>query len=83
MTPESRTVSEWDKNLCATQDNTNTPDESRLPSQWLAQGAGYHGNVTNALWALRDLMLKDTLNITRTLPFEALCKSLTLIFLEA
>ncbi|KAL3851884.1 hypothetical protein ACJMK2_015582 [Sinanodonta woodiana] len=72
LNADSHYISDWDKNLAATQENTQTPDESRLPGQWLAQGAGYHGNVTNALWALRDLMLKDTLNITRTLPFEAL-----------
>ncbi|XP_062616162.1 protein polybromo-1-like [Saccostrea cucullata] len=64
-------VSDWDKNLTATAENTNT-DPNRLPSHWLAEGAGYHGNVSNALWALRDLMLKDTLNISRTLPFDAL-----------
>ncbi|XP_060077501.1 protein polybromo-1-like isoform X5 [Ylistrum balloti] len=64
-------ISDWEKNLSATSDNTLT-DESRLPAHWLAQGAGYHGNVTDALWALRDLMMKDTMNISRTLPFEAL-----------
>lgn len=71
-------VSEWDKNLTANAENTNT-DPNRLPSQWLAEGPGYHGNVSNALWALRDLMLKDTLNISRTLPFDALCKFLVLV----
>ncbi|XP_033746616.1 protein polybromo-1-like isoform X8 [Pecten maximus] len=64
-------ISEWEKNLSANSDNTLT-DESRLPAHWLAQGAGYHGNVTDALWALRDLMMKDTMSISRTLPFEAL-----------
>ncbi|XP_071136797.1 protein polybromo-1-like isoform X10 [Mytilus edulis] len=64
-------VGDWEKNLTATPENTKT-DESRMPASWLAQGAGYHGNVSNALWALRDLMLKDTLNITRTVPFESL-----------
>ncbi|XP_021376481.1 protein polybromo-1-like isoform X21 [Mizuhopecten yessoensis] len=64
-------ISDWEKNLASTSDNTLT-DESRLPAHWLAQGAGYHGNVTDALWALRDLMMKDTMNISRTLPFEAL-----------
>ncbi|XP_078341273.1 protein polybromo-1-like isoform X10 [Crassostrea virginica] len=64
-------ISDWDKNLTATAENTHT-DPNRLPSQWLAEGPGYHGNVSNALWALRDMMLKDTLNISRTLSFEAL-----------
>lgn len=72
LNADHKYISDWDKNLSASQENTPQVDENRLPSQWLAQGAGYHGNVTNALWALRDLMLKDTLNISRTLPFEAL-----------
>lgn len=66
-------ISDWEKNLAATPENTQM-DEGRLPAHWLAQGAGYHGNVTDALWALRDLMMKDTMSISRTLPFEALCK---------
>jgi hypothetical protein len=73
LNSEKQCVSDWEKNLTATPENTKT-DENRLPTNWLAQGAGYHGNVTNALWALRDLMLKDTLSITRTVPFESLCK---------
>ncbi|XP_076447907.1 protein polybromo-1-like isoform X4 [Babylonia areolata] len=69
---ETRTISNFPKLLAATPDNTPVPNEARLPTQWLAQGAGYHGSVTNALWALRDLMLKDTLTIARTVPFEEL-----------
>ena len=69
---ETRSVSSFSKTLSATPDNTPAPSEARLPTQWLAQGAGYHGSVTNALWALRDLMLKDTLAIARTIPFEDL-----------
>ena len=71
-------ISDWDKNLTATAENTHT-DPNRLPAQWLAEGPGYHGNVSNALWALRDMMLKDTLNISRTLSFEALCKIIIII----
>ncbi|XP_025107181.1 protein polybromo-1-like isoform X2 [Pomacea canaliculata] len=69
---ENRTISNFKKTLIATPENTPTPNETRLPTHWLAQGAGYHGSVTNALWALRDLMLKDTLSIARTIPFEDL-----------
>ncbi|XP_046573937.1 protein polybromo-1-like isoform X7 [Haliotis rubra] len=72
LNTESKTIGDWDKTLSATPENTPAVPESRLPTQWLAQGAGYHGNVTNALWALRDFMLKDTLNIARTIPFEDL-----------
>lgn len=71
LNSDKQSVSDWEKSLTATPENTKT-DESRLPANWLAQGAGYHGNVTNALWALRDLMLKDTLNLTRIVPFESL-----------
>ena len=70
---DKQSVGDWEKSLTATPENTKT-DQNRLPANWLAQGAGYHGNVTNALWALRDLMLKDTLNLTRVVPFDALCE---------
>ena len=69
---DSRPISNFSKTLSATPENTPVPSESRLPTQWLSQGTGYHGNVTNALWALRDLMLKDTMAIARTIPFEDL-----------
>ncbi|KAL8620376.1 hypothetical protein ACOMHN_013001 [Nucella lapillus] len=69
---ETRTISNFPKLLSAAADNTPVPNEARLPTQWLAQGAGYHGSVANALWALRDLMLKDTMTIARTIPFEDL-----------
>ena len=69
---ETRSVSNFSKTLSATPENTPVPNEARLPTQWLTQGPGYHGTVTNALWALRDLMLKDTMTIARTIPFEDL-----------
>lgn len=36
--------------------------ESRLPSHWL-KSKGAHKTMADALWRLRDLMLRDTLNI--------------------
>ena len=74
LNAESKTIGDWDKTLCASQENTPNIPESRLPTQWLSQGSGYHGNVTNALWALRDHMLKDALSIQRIIPFDDLCK---------
>ena len=74
LNAENRTITEWERTFTATPENTSVPDESRLPTHWLANGAGSHGTVTDALWALRDLMLKDALSLQRTLPFEALCK---------
>lgn len=39
--------------------------ESRLPSHWL-KSKGAHNTMADALWRLRDLMLRDTLNIRHT-----------------
>ncbi len=36
--------------------------ESRLPTHWL-KSKGAHTTMADALWRLRDLMMKDTLNI--------------------
>lgn len=36
--------------------------ESRLPSHWL-KSKGAHKSMADALWRLRDLMLRDSLNI--------------------
>lgn len=80
LNAENRTITEWERTFTATPENTPVPDESRLPAHWLANGAGNHGTVTDALWALRDLMLKDALSIQRTLPFEALCKFHTVLY---
>uniref|UniRef100_A0A0B7AIS6 Protein polybromo-1 n=1 Tax=Arion vulgaris TaxID=1028688 RepID=A0A0B7AIS6_9EUPU len=72
LTSESHTISNWDKTLMATQENSPCQPEANLPTQWLAQGAGCHGSMTNALWALRDFMLKDALNLARTISFDDL-----------
>jgi protein polybromo-1 len=39
--------------------------ESRLPSHWL-KSKGAHSTMADALWRLRDLMLRDTMNIRQT-----------------
>lgn len=36
--------------------------ESRLPTHWL-KSKGAHTTMADALWRLRDLMLRDSLNI--------------------
>lgn len=56
-------LSNWQKELNATPENTLPANRARLPVQWLQNGAGNHGNVVNALWALRNFMLQDTLSI--------------------
>ncbi|XP_077556575.1 protein polybromo isoform X3 [Haemaphysalis longicornis] len=63
--PESKHVTNWDAQLKATKDNTPVYDPSRLPTHWLGNGVGSHGNAVNALWALRDFMLRDALGIAR------------------
>ena len=51
----------------AQQESTVINDSGRLPAQWLANGPGSHGTVVNALWALREYMMKDSLGIAKIL----------------
>ncbi|XP_023319103.1 protein polybromo-1 isoform X2 [Trichogramma pretiosum] len=67
LTTENRYVTNWDKQLNATQENTPTPEVSKLPAEWLGNGVGNHGNVVNALWNLRNMMMRDVLTINKTL----------------
>lgn len=60
---KKRKMTDWESTLKATKENTKTPEESKLPGHWLANGAGKHGSVTDALWALRNFMMKDALNL--------------------
>ena len=70
LRPESNSVSNWEKQLTATQENTPIPVNAKLPVQWLGNGAGHHETSTSALWALRDVMLKDALTVQRTLDWS-------------
>ncbi|VVC46091.1 Bromodomain, conserved site,High mobility group box domain,Bromodomain,Bromo adjacent homology (BAH) [Cinara cedri] len=58
----------WERQLMATQENTKGPDDpNSLPAvQWLGKGIGNHGNVLNALWALRNFMMKDAMGLSKT-----------------
>ncbi len=60
-------VSAWEKQFFASPDSTPTPDPNKLPIHWLENGVGNHGNVLNALWALRDYMMKDALNLSKVI----------------
>ncbi|XP_043979163.1 protein polybromo-1-like isoform X4 [Gambusia affinis] len=64
LNAESSTVSKWDHALTVKkQDVRMTKEqESRLPSHWL-KSKGAHKTMADALWRLRDLMMRDTLNI--------------------
>ena len=47
------------------QDNTRT-DEAKLPAHWLSDN-GDHGTSLDALWALRDFMMCDSLGLKKLL----------------
>uniref|UniRef100_UPI0037E82D4E protein polybromo-1-like isoform X1 n=1 Tax=Semicossyphus pulcher TaxID=241346 RepID=UPI0037E82D4E len=67
LTAESSTISKWDQALSVQKQDVRLTkeQESRLPSHWL-KSKGAHKTMADALWRLRDLMLRDTLNIRQT-----------------
>ncbi|XP_040889763.1 polybromo 1, like isoform X5 [Toxotes jaculatrix] len=64
LNSESTTVSKWDQTLKAQRRDAHLTkeQESRLPAHWL-KSKGAHTTMADALWRLRDLMLRDSLNI--------------------
>uniref|UniRef100_A0A3Q2QMS9 Protein polybromo-1 n=1 Tax=Fundulus heteroclitus TaxID=8078 RepID=A0A3Q2QMS9_FUNHE len=64
LNSESNTVSKWDQMLKAQRRDAHLTkeQESRLPAHWL-KSKGAHTTMVDALWRLRDLMLRDSLNI--------------------
>uniref|UniRef100_A0A3Q2DSR5 Protein polybromo-1 n=1 Tax=Cyprinodon variegatus TaxID=28743 RepID=A0A3Q2DSR5_CYPVA len=64
LNAESSTVSKWDHALTVKKQDVrlSKEQESKLPSHWL-KSKGAHKTMADALWRLRDLMLRDTLNI--------------------
>ncbi|XP_054586619.2 polybromo 1, like isoform X2 [Nothobranchius furzeri] len=64
LNSESSTVSKWDQMLKAQRRDAHftKEQESRLPAHWL-KSKGAHTTMVDALWRLRDLMLRDSLNI--------------------
>uniref|UniRef100_A0A3Q3A0H8 Protein polybromo-1 n=1 Tax=Kryptolebias marmoratus TaxID=37003 RepID=A0A3Q3A0H8_KRYMA len=64
LNSESNTVSKWDQTLKAQRRDAHLTkeQESRLPAHWL-KSKGAHTTMVDALWRLRDLMLRDSLNI--------------------
>ncbi|XP_038668493.1 protein polybromo-1 isoform X1 [Scyliorhinus canicula] len=71
LSADSNTVSKWDQSLSARRQDVHlTKDqESRLPSHWL-KSKGAHTTMVDALWRLRDIMLRDTLNIRHAYSLE-------------
>lgn len=66
---DNRHITNWEKTLNATQENTPVPDPEKLTSvtAWLGSKANQQDNVLNALWTLRNQLLKDTLGLQKTL----------------
>lgn len=64
LNSDSNTVSKWDQTLKAQRRDAHLTkeQESRLPAHWL-KSKGAHNTMADALWRLRDLMLRDSLNI--------------------
>ncbi|XP_046881152.1 polybromo 1, like isoform X1 [Hypomesus transpacificus] len=64
LNSDTATISKWDQTLKARRRDTHLTkeQESRLPSHWL-KSKGAHTTMADALWRLRDLMLRDSLNI--------------------
>jgi len=60
-------ISNWEKQLYAAPETVPPPDPNKLPVHWLGNGVGNHGNVMNALWALREYMMRDALNISKVI----------------
>lgn len=64
LNAESSTISKWDQTLKVQRREgyLTKEQESRLPVHWL-KSKGAHTTMADALWRLRDLMLRDSLNI--------------------
>uniref|UniRef100_A0A3B4B2Y4 Protein polybromo-1 n=1 Tax=Periophthalmus magnuspinnatus TaxID=409849 RepID=A0A3B4B2Y4_9GOBI len=64
LNAESTTISKWDQTLKVQRREgyLTKEQESRLPVHWL-KSKGAHSSMADALWRLRDLMMRDSLNI--------------------
>ncbi|CAK6435510.1 unnamed protein product [Pipistrellus nathusii] len=73
LSADSNSISKWDQTLAARRRDVHLSkeQESRLPSHWL-KSKGAHTTMADALWRLRDLMLRDTLNIRQAYNIENL-----------
>ncbi|XP_064374806.1 protein polybromo-1-like isoform X2 [Dromaius novaehollandiae] len=71
LSAESNSISKWDQTLAARRRDVHLSkeQESRLPSHWL-KSKGAHTTMADALWRLRDLMLRDTRNIRQAYNIE-------------
>ncbi|KAK9869165.1 hypothetical protein WA026_002914 [Henosepilachna vigintioctopunctata] len=63
---ENNFMPPWEEVLHANQENDTTRDPEKLQniSTWLGKKVDQQDNVHNALWALRNQLLRDTLGLT-------------------
>lgn len=63
---DTRYITPWEKTIKANQEATPTVDLTKLPTQWLgAKAQEKPEEVVNALWQLRNHMMKDVLQIQK------------------
>lgn len=69
MQAENKHITNWERTLQATPENTQIPDMEKLQNvaTWLGRKADQHDNVVAALWTLRNQLLRDTLGLHKTL----------------
>ena len=70
LTSDNATMCNWDKQLNSSKENTRT-DEAKLPAHWLADN-GEHATSLDALWALRDFLVQDSLGVVKVLNHSSL-----------
>ena len=70
LTSDRATMCDWNKQLNSSKENTRT-DEAKLPAHWLADN-GDHATSLDALWALRDFLVQDSLGVVKVLNHASL-----------
>ena len=64
---DNKYVTSWEKTLNATQDNAPNPDPEKLSTvtTWLGKKYNQQEDVINALWELRNQLLRDSLGLSK------------------
>ncbi|XP_022095945.1 protein polybromo-1-like isoform X3 [Acanthaster planci] len=72
LSTNTENVSDWQRHLTVRpEDVAITPEQqARLPSNWLANKPSKESETLKALWKLRDLMLHDSLRISKAYNFD-------------
>jgi len=70
LTSDKATMCDWNKQLNSSKENTRT-DEAKLPAHWLSDN-GEHATSLDALWALRDFLVQDSLGVVKVLNHSSL-----------